>query len=237
MDALRDEITEDVQVQRGQGPGSVITLDKDAVWQVKDSWFTAVFPAGEEPDPALVAKCREYDPNFVVVWGGKVMVTPAHTEEVVGNYVICRYVPSVAYLNDHKKPIKLQAWPANFPFDPTQIFELHSWTLKWPKNTWGSKLGLPEPALPFDGRVVEYVRAQEHLRNAHSLKEILEWLLVFEANQQAELRKIMEEGEYALKQEWRGVKKAVEEGAWGAPPSDPKPFTEMPKNYRKDETE
>jgi len=203
---------QDITLKESESPSSIITLDKDAVWQVKDTIFTAVFPAGEEPDPSLVKQCRVYDPYFVPIWCWKVYRTPAETVEKTGHYVISRFVPAGTDKDDSKKPLRLENVPGNFPFLPDRIFELLSWTIKWPKGSWGAKYAIPEPAKPFDSRVVAYVKANEDLRNNTSVMEVLQMLQTWEENDARELVNLVGDADYELKQHWAAMKKCVEEG-------------------------
>lgn len=211
-----------------EGKSSVVELDKKDIWNVKETIFTAVFPPDEEPDPKLVEACRKVDPNFVVIWCTRIMLTPAGTEEKTGHYIICRYVPSSQDPDDVKRPLVLSNWPSNFPFDPKRIFELESWTIKWPKGSFGAKMGLPETGKPFDNRVVEYVKAQEDFRNNHNPQDVLRLLAIWEENDQKMLRGIMEDAEYQLKQDWKEMKKCVEEGRLLPPIWEKKPFADAP---------
>jgi len=208
-----------------RGKPSVIELSKDAVWRCKETVFTAVFPAGDEPSPFIIEECRRYDPNFVVLWSWKVMETPAKTEEKLGHYVICRYVPSYAEKSGlTKRPVKLGAIPANFPFDPSRIFELESWTVRWPKGSRGARLGIPDMPKPFDEKVIDYVRYNEWCHSRNSVQDALRFLKEAEEADQKELEKVVAEAEYALKQDWNDMKKCVEEGRLLPPIFEPSPF-------------
>lgn len=207
-----------------------IPLTSSGVWRVKETVFSAVFPPGMEPSPFLVDRCREIDPGFCVVWCWKVMVTPANTEEKLGHYVICRYVPSWdEKFSGGKEPIKLGVVPASFPFDPKRIFELESWTSKWPKGSAGAKLGLPDLPKPFDERVLAYVEAQEWIHKHVRVEEAIEALRdIFKADEK-ELESVVAEAEYELKQHWKAMKKAVEEKNMLPPVFEKKPFVETAK--------
>ena len=221
----------ELQNFKSEKEGSVIELSKKDVWQVKETIFTAVFPAGFEPSPFLVAECRRHDPNFLLIWCSKIMITPAGTEEAHDHYVICRHVPSSEIKIDlTKRPIKLGAIPKDFPFKSDSIYEVDSWTVKWPKGSWGAKLGIPDPAKPLDEKIIAYVEKQEWLHRNLRVQDALLSLAQSEEDEENELRKVMEEAEYELKQDWRDMKKCVEEGrllpnqVW-----EPKPFVETPK--------
>jgi hypothetical protein len=227
-DILSRPLEGDYDVRPSKAAPSVIELDPKQAWKIVDTIFTAVFPHGEEPPAYLVDECRRHDPFFVPLWCWKVYLTPANTKEKVGFYVIARYVPSEQDKNSSKAPVKLTNWPATFPFNPSRIFELLSWTIKWPKGSSGAKLGIPEPAKPFDARLVAYVKAQEDLRRNHSTAEILRMLDTWEENDQKELRALVSEAEYQLKQDWREMKKCVEEGRMLPPVWEPRPFADAP---------
>lgn len=229
VDSLRDEVSGDYEVKKSEkGQPSVVQLDPSSVWKCKETIFSATFPPGEEPSPFIVDECRKHDPNFVVLWAWKVMETPAGTEEKLGHYVICRYVPSWMEKSPvRKEPVKLSIIPANFPFDPSRIFELESWTYKWPKGSYGAKLGIPDPPKPFDKRVVDYVEAQEWLHNNTRVQDAIDALKLWEENDLKELRKVVEEADYELKQDWKEMKKCVEEGRLLPPVFEPTPFVEV----------
>lgn len=216
-----------ITVKESSAPPSVFKIDKKEIWQVEDTVFTAVFPAGDEPDKNLVKQCRVHDPHFVPLWCWKVYRTPAETVEKTGHYVIGRYVPAGLDLDDTKKPLRLENLPRGFPFPGDRIFELLSWTIKWPQGSYGAKLGIPECAKPFDERVVEYVKAQEDLRKNHSIAEVLQMLDTWEENDQKELAKHVADAEYELKQHWKAMKKAVEENNLLPGIYEPKPFVEV----------
>lgn len=172
-------------------------------------------------------QCRVYDKNFVPIWCTIVYKTPAGTVEKTGHYVIARYVPPGADKDNIKQPLKLESYPWNFPFSSKRIFELLSWTLKWPKGSQGAKLGIPEPAKPFDQRVVDYVKAQEDLRGNSSINEILLMLQTWEDKDKQDLNKLISDADYELKQHWSAMKKAVEEGNILPGIYEPKPFVEV----------
>ena len=222
---------------KSSSPSQVFQIGETAreagVWAVLDTALTAVFPAGEEPDPALVKQCREYDPHFVPLWCRKVFRSPANTDTVTGHYVIGRYVPpeNLKSSKDNKPPVVLESWPSDFPFDPKEVYEVHAWTLKWPKGSYGLKLCMPEPGKPFDNRLVDYVRLQSHVHANFCVEDALRSLQEMADEEKAELRKIMEDAEYQLKQDWRGMKKAIEEERWGPTATDTTP---KPMVYLKD---
>jgi len=155
------------------------------------------------------------------------MVTPANTEEKLGHYVICRYVPSYGEkFSGGKEPISLGVVPANFPFDSKRIFEVESWKARWPKGSMGAKLGLPDLPKPFDERVLSYVECQEWIHKHVKVEEALEALReIFKADEK-ELETVVKEAEYELKQHWKAMKKAVEEGNMLPPVFEKKPFVE-----------
>jgi len=227
---LNVDLTDDVEIKKSTAPPIGFEIDPSGVWQTKFKEFTAVFPAGDEPSPFLVARCREVDPNFVVVWCRKVMISPSGGEEIFGHYVICRFVPSwMEKSNSGKLPIQLGVVPANFLFDPKRIFELESWTVRWPKGSHGARLGLPEMAKPFDDKVLAYVQAQEWIHKNVRIQDAIKALQgIFKEDEDA-LRKTIEDAEYQLKQDWKEMKKCVEEGRLLPPVFEKAPFVEGPK--------
>ena len=227
---LSVDLTNDVEIKKSSAPSVGFEISSEGVWKIKKVEFSAVFPPGDEPSPFVVARCREIDPNFTVLWCRKVMLTPSLGEEVFGHYVICRFVPSwMEKANTGKRPVQIGVVPANFPFDPKRIFELESWTIKWPKGSYGARLGLPEMPKPFDEKVIAYVEAQEWIhRNVRVQDAVAALKSIFKEDEDA-LRKTIEDAEYQLKQEWKEMKKCVEEGRLLPPVFEPTPFVEMPK--------
>jgi len=119
---LSVDLTNDVEIKKSSAPSVGFEISSEGVWKIKKVEFSAVFPPGDEPSPFVVARCREIDPNFTVLWCRKVMLTPSLGEEVFGHYVICRYVPSyMEKANTGKRPVQIGVVPANFPFDPKRV--------------------------------------------------------------------------------------------------------------------
>jgi hypothetical protein len=226
-DVLNRPVEGDFELRESKAEPQAVTIDRSGAWEIVEKGITATFPPGEEPPPSLVAECRKHDPFFVPLWAWKVYRSPAGTDEKIGHYIIGRYVPSSQDKDGSKEPVRLTGWPADFPFDPSRIFELLSWTIKWPKGTIGAKLGLPEPAKPFDSRVVDYVKAQEDLRRNCSISEILLMIDKWEELDRLELQKVVEDAEYQLKQDWREMKKCVEEGRLLPPVWEKRPFVHL----------
>jgi len=79
------------------------------------------------------------------------------------------------------------------------------------------------------GRGCAYVEAQEWIhRNVRLQDAVAALKSIFKEDEDA-LRKTMEDAEYQLKQDWKEMKKCVEEGRLLPPVFEPTPFVEMPK--------
>jgi hypothetical protein len=198
------------------------------VWECISTTFTAVFPPGLEPPAHLVAECRQYDPKFVPVLCRKVFRTPANTEEEFSHYVICREVPTLEVKGDWdaKPPIRLEAWPQNFGFDPKAIYELKSWTIPWPKGSPMIGLGLPDIDKPFDQKLVDYVRFEAYAYANWTKDEWNLWLSKAEEDDRKTMQKLTEDLAYQIKQDFGLVN--PDEGL-GLQEVTPKPFVETAK--------
>jgi hypothetical protein len=82
---------------------------------------------------------------------------------------------------------------------------------------------------PFDEKVIAYVEAQEWIHRNVRVQDALMALKKIHEADERELRKTVEDAEYALKQDWAEMKKCVEEGRLLPPVWEPAPFVEAAK--------
>ena len=218
-----------ISITKGEG-AAVFDANQDlkalGVWECKSSIFTAVFPPGLEPPAHLVAECRKYDPAFVPVLCRKVFETPGHTREEFTHYVICREVKTVDIKGDPeaKPPIKLEAWPQDFAFDPKAIYELKSWTIPWPKGSPMIGLGLPDMDKPFDKKLVDYVRFEAYAYANWTRDEWNVWISEMDKADKEELKKLTEDLAYQIKQDFSLVNP---EDGLGLKEVSPRPFVDL----------
>lgn len=192
------------------------------VWECKHNSFTAVFPTGKEPPANLVEECRKADPDFVVVWNRKVYETPSHGTEEFGHYVICREVPTTEVKGewDSKLPIKLDAWPKNWPHDPRAIYEVRSWTIPMPKGSPLIALGLPDIPKDFDQNLVEYVKQEAYAYANWTQDQWNQWSRSKDELDRKELERLISEIQYQVKTDYNMVKpdEGIEYKEWTSSP-------------------
>lgn len=202
------------------------TASRLGMWQCVDTQYSAVFPAGFEPDPSLVARIRGFYPQFVPVWMVKEYVTPSEGHVTFGFYVIGRWEPFVPQDEDGT-PLTITR-PADFPFHGGVIYEQLPWSD--PPNAQGKRLNLPDVFRPFDARLVEWMDAahREFCRTPGQMKEkYRQSQRALALAEQEELARVKENGRLRLIDDRHQVIKRIEEGKLTAPPREAQTYVQV----------
>ena len=119
-------------------------------WEQIDADYSCV-PSEVHPwDPAIVARAREFDPNFVPVKTRRVYRTPANSIEIREFVMLAR---SMNIPLDDEPPLQISAVPKDFRFPPGSIYSSgrvleYKYDRKHPKF----ERGMPGRYEPLDGR-------------------------------------------------------------------------------------
>lgn len=129
-------------------------------WQEIAIHYSAVFPPGKDPDPALVAEVRSLMPEFVPLHLRKVYATHEGGEEYLDFVVAGRWARTAD--DPEKEPLRL-ARPDDFPFKGGVIYEqrpLGTQSLRGmsPPKEWAER-GVEDLPLKFDRGLVDWLKA------------------------------------------------------------------------------
>jgi hypothetical protein len=151
------------------------------VWVCTDTEFTTAFPSGMEPDIAVVAAIRAFDPEYVPVLCRKAYKTPTNADVAFGYHVFARFIDcpkwpkpalkltsSAQWLNgmDAERIYEQKMW-ADLPAEGTQayrecwppIYRPHDWRLhRWAQAAYKAYFG---ELKTIKEQVAEFVQAQK----------------------------------------------------------------------------
>lgn len=196
------------------------------VWALVDTSYTCVFPADDEPDPVLVKEIRAFDPKFVPVLHWREYRLPTGSKVRQAYHYIARHVTDCYDPEeDLGEPLRIEAFPSNFPFVGGAIYGQMTWCLEYPKGSLGHRDCLPPMPLPFDRELVEFLRATHHaiMRTPGTLKsKVMEAIGRDRDRQQRMLEKVEAEARLRLRDDRRQIRDCISNGRWGPPPG-PRP--------------
>lgn len=167
------------------------------------SW-SAVFPAGDEPDPGVVAAIRVFAPHYVPLWLRKEYKAPTGARNVYGWHVIGMHTDDPGEAEWSGNVLKIQRpsdWPAMFLTG--QIYVVRVLWDDWIPGTWQAKRKLPRQYVPLDARLIEWMKAtHQRIQQARDVRREMERELqaMFEAEDLA-LQKVEDETEANLRED------------------------------------
>lgn len=169
----------------------------------KPSW-SAVFPAGDEPDPGIVAAIRVFAPHYVPLWLRKEYKAPTGARSVYGWHVIGMHTDDPGEAEWSGNVLNLQRpsdWPAAFLSG--QIYVVRVLWDDWIPGTWQAKRKLPRQYVPYDARLIEWMKATHaRIQAARDVRREMERELqaMLEAEDLA-LQKVEDETEAVLRED------------------------------------
>ncbi len=120
--------------------------------------YTAIFPPGDEPDPAIVRAIRRFDPDFIPLACLKMYQTPTGGEDRRVYTVIARSVPDPEESPDDCAPVNVML-PAKGRVLPGPYYPMKTLAEKWDEKSWQFRNGVPEVAIPFDWNVYHFCKS------------------------------------------------------------------------------
>lgn len=143
-------------------------LETAATWQCISVQHTLVHPPGMEPDRAIVAAVRRFDPRYIPLWVRKTYIAPTGGDWTMGYHVIGRFVRERDEMDTAARlgpPVRLQVPPSThhlFGFEypgPGRIWAQRTWSLGWPKGSLAKRLSWPDLYLELDDEFLSWARA------------------------------------------------------------------------------
>lgn len=157
------------------------------MWQPtgRPEW-TVVFPAGLEPDPAIVKAIRVVAPRFVPLWVTREYISPTGERRTYGYYALGMHsdVPEESAEEDFEGlgPVNVQGWNKGGRLCCIDVL-----SSQWKDGSWQQDCNVPEPAEPFDERVRDwFVRTHYRLQKAKRIGD--EVVRTAKAKKEAELQ-------------------------------------------------
>ena len=139
------------------------------LWQpTSEPIWSGVFPAGQEPDEAIVRSIRSFCPDFVPLY-----VTTEYLAPVGGERKRASYHAFGMHTNQPEgsedddalcgEPVSVlrpTTWPARF--NGGRVSCVYVLSKPWPEDSWQFKCNMPLDPLPFDWRAEDWMRKTWH---------------------------------------------------------------------------
>lgn len=141
-------------------------LKELGLWQEKGrpKWSTR-FPAGHDPDPAIVREIRSFCPDFVPLWVVRTFVTPTEGSKDYGYYALGIHIQNPEETEDDAwdalGPVNVEIPP---PFRGGRIYAIEVIANEWKPGSWQFNNNVPPTGEPFDRRALDWMLKTHHRR-------------------------------------------------------------------------
>jgi hypothetical protein len=207
------------------------------VWELLEAEYSAVPPVEFTPDAGLVREVRTFDKAFVPLFVRRIMKSPTGSSEAFGYHVLGRHIERWDENDEEREPVRLAQTPSVWPYPAGSVYAQRTWSLPWKRGSWQFRVGLPDLYLPFDGSLVNWMRAR-HREMYGAADSILRQVVERERNEAAaeerELDRIQAGRKDVLHDDRRELRDAVsnelywmEHPAARPPAPGPKPFVRI----------
>jgi hypothetical protein len=125
--------------------------------------WTAVFPAGNEPDPGIVKAIRVFAPHYVPLWLRKAYRSPTGDLTAYEYHVVGMHTDNPTEAQDDWEIVNVirpPDWPARFMSGQINVVRV-LWD-DWKDGTWQKARNFPRQYVPYDWRLVDWMRRTAH---------------------------------------------------------------------------
>lgn len=125
--------------------------------------WSAVFPPGDAPDPGIVKAIRVFAPHYVPLWLRKAYVSPTGDKTAYGYHVVGMHTDNPEEAEEDWEIVNVirpPDWPANFNHGLINVVKV-LWD-DWKPGSWQRKRNFPRQYVPYDWRLVDWMRRTAH---------------------------------------------------------------------------